>query len=71
VLLDVQPLAHAAVPENDKDLAAIMPKLAITHVRHWQENRRRAGYGHLHQGRNMSFPVESEEHFYQATRYVE
>jgi hypothetical protein len=27
-----------------------MQKLTITHVRNWQENRRRVGYGHLYQG---------------------
>jgi putative transposase len=29
------------------------------------------GYGHLYQGRYKSFPVESDEHFYQVVRYVE
>jgi putative transposase len=48
-----------------------MQKLTITHVRNWQENRRRVGYGHLYQGRYKSFPLESDEHFYQVTRYVE
>ena len=58
-------------PERDGDLAAFMQKLSITHVRNWQENRKRVGYGHLYQGRYKSFPVESDEHFYQVTRYVE
>ena len=48
-----------------------MQKLTITHVRNWQENRRRVGYGHLSQGRYKPFPVESDDHFYQVTRYVE
>jgi putative transposase len=58
-------------PERDGDLGAFMQKLTITHVRNWQENRRRVGYGHLYQGRYKSFPVESDEHFYQVVRYVE
>ena len=58
-------------PERDGDLAAFMQKLTITHVRNWQENRKRVGYGHLYQGRYKSFPVESDDHFYQVTRYVE
>ena len=38
----------------------------------WREVfRRRVGYGHLYQGRYKSFPVESDEHFYQVVRYVE
>ena len=58
-------------PERDGDLGAFMQKLTITHVRNWQENRRRVGYGHLYQGRYKSFPVESDEHFYSQVRYVE
>jgi len=58
-------------PERDGDLGAFMQKLTITHVRNWQENRRRVGYGHLYQSRYKSFPVESDEHFYQLVRYVE
>ena len=58
-------------PERDGDMAAFLQKLTITHVRNWQENRRRVGYGHLYQGRYKSFPVESDEHFYQVVRYVE
>ena len=58
-------------PEHDGDLGAFMQKLTITHVRNWQENRRRVGYGHLYQGRYKSFPVETDDHFYQLVRYVE
>jgi putative transposase len=58
-------------PRHDGDLGAFMQKLTITHVRNWQENRRRVGYGHLYQGRYKSFPIQSDEHFYQVVRYVE
>jgi putative transposase len=58
-------------PENEGDLAGFMQKLTITHVRNWQENRRRVGYGHLYQGRYKSFPIEGDEHFFHVTRYVE
>jgi putative transposase len=58
-------------PRRDGDLGAFMQKLTITHVRNWQENRRRVGYGHLYQGRYKSFPIQSDEHFYQVVRYVE
>jgi putative transposase len=34
-------------PERNGDLGDFMQKLTITHVRNWQENRRRVGYGHL------------------------
>jgi putative transposase len=55
-------------PEDDGDLAAFMQKLTITHVRNWQESRRRVGYGHVYQGRYKSFPVEGDEHFCQLAR---
>jgi REP-associated tyrosine transposase len=58
-------------PQRDGELAAFMQKLTITHARNWQENRRRVGYGHLYQGRYKSFPIQSDEHFYQVVRYVE
>jgi len=58
-------------PERDDDLAAFMQKLTITHVRNWQEHRRRVGTGHVYQGRYKSFPIESDESFYQVVRYVE
>jgi len=58
-------------PERDGDLGAFLQKLTITHVRNWQENRHRVGYGHLYQGRYKSFPVESDDHFYQVLRYAE
>ncbi len=48
-----------------------MQKLTVTHVRNWQEHRHRVGYGHVYQGRYKSFPVETDEYFYQVVRYVE
>lgn len=50
-------------PEGAGDLGAFVQKLTITHVRNWQEHRRRVGYGHVYQGRYKSFPVEGDEHF--------
>ena len=58
-------------PENDKEMAAFMQRLTITHVRRWQEHRGYAGLGHVYQGRYKSFPVESDEHFLAVARYVE
>ena len=58
-------------PEKDGQLAAFMQKLSVTHVRNWQENRRRVGMGHVYQGRYKSFPIETEDYFYQVVRYVE
>jgi len=58
-------------PERGRAFGAFIQKLTITHVRNWQENRRRVGYGHLYQGRHKSFPVQLDDHFYQVVRYVE
>lgn len=48
-----------------------MQRLTITHVRRWQQHRGYVGLGHVYQGRNKSFPVASDEHFWAVARYVE
>jgi putative transposase len=58
-------------PENDGDLGRFMQRLTVTHVTRWQTNYNMVGYGHLYQGRFKSFPVETDDHFYQVMRYVE
>jgi putative transposase len=58
-------------PERDGQLGEFMQKLMVTHVRNWQEHHRRVGYGHVYQGRYKSFPVETEDYFYQVVRYAE
>jgi putative transposase len=60
-----------AWPEHDGDLGAFMQQLTNTHVKRWKEHRHEVGYGHLYQGRYKSFPVETDEYFYQVVRYVE
>jgi putative transposase len=58
-------------PEHDGDLSRFMQRLTNTHVKRWKEHRREIGYGHLYQGRYKSFPVQTDEYFYQVVRYVE
>ena len=58
-------------PEKDGDLGAFMQKLTVTHARNWQEYRKKVGMGHVYQGRYKSFPVETDDYFYQVARYVE
>jgi len=58
-------------PENDGDLPAFMQQLTNTHVKRWKEHRHETGYGHLYQGRDKSFPVQTNDYFYQVVRYVE
>src|ERR1700728_3422806 len=45
--------------------------LFVVHVTRWQRHKKRVGYGHVYQGRFKSFPVSSDEYFYQVARYVE
>ena len=58
-------------PEQDDDLATFMQRLTVTHVTRWQKHRGVVGEGHDYQGRFKSFPVETDDHFYQVLRYVE
>jgi len=58
-------------PESDGDLAAFMQQLTNTHVKRWKEHRGETGLGPLYQGRYKSFPVQTEDYFYQVVRYVE
>lgn len=58
-------------PEQNPDLAAFMQRLTVTHVTRWQRHKKKVGYGHVYQGRFKSFPVSSDEYFYQVVRYVE
>jgi putative transposase len=58
-------------PKNDGDLPAFMQQLTNTHVKRWKEHRREIGHGHLYQGRYKCFPVQADDHFYDAVRYVE
>jgi putative transposase len=58
-------------PENDGDLARFMQRLTVTHVTRWQKYHNLVGTGHVYQGRFKSFPVETDEYFYQVNRYVE
>lgn len=58
-------------PEADDQLALFFQRLTVTHATRWVRAKRRLGYGHVYQGRFKSFPVETDEHFYQVLRYVE
>lgn len=58
-------------PENDGDLGRFMQRLTVTHVTRWQKNYNMVGLGHVYQGRFKSFPVETDDYFYQVVRYAE
>ncbi|MDR3617851.1 MAG: transposase [Paludisphaera borealis] len=58
-------------PRADGDLSSFMRWLTLTHTQRWHAHRRSTGTGHLYQGRFKSFPVQSDEYFLAACRYVE
>ncbi len=58
-------------PADDGDLAAFMQRLTTKHVRRWQLHRGKVGWGHVYQSRYKSFPIETDDYFYQVARYVE
>ena len=58
-------------PREDGDLSTFMRWLTMTHTQRWHAQHGTAGTGHLYQGRYKSFPVQADEHFLIACRYVE
>lgn len=58
-------------PRGRQDLALFMRWITLTHTQRWLVYRNMTGYGHLYQGRYKSFPVQKDEYFLQACRYVE
>jgi putative transposase len=58
-------------PRGDGDLSNFMRLVTLTHTQRWHARRRSAGTGHLYQGRFKSFPIQGDEHFLTACRFVE
>lgn len=58
-------------PERDGELSEFMQRMTNMHTQRWQRAKGRVGDGHLYQGRFKSFPIQSDDHFYQVVRYVE
>ena len=58
-------------PQRDGDLGRFMQRLTVAHVTRWQKNYNMVGFGHVYQGRFKSFPVDTDEYFYQVNRYAE
>ena len=58
-------------PRQDGELSRFVGWLTLTHTQRWHAQRHSRGSGHVYQGRFRSFPIEGDEHFLTACRYVE
>ncbi len=58
-------------PREDGEVTAFVRWLAHTHAMRWHVAHGTVGRGHLYQGRFKSFPIQEDEHFLTACRYVE
>ena len=48
-----------------------MQRLTVTDVTRWQKHYNLVGYGHVYQSRYKSFPVQTDDYFYQVMRYAD
>lgn len=58
-------------PRLDGQLSRFMQWLTMTHTQRWHAHRQDVGRGHLYQSRYRSFPIQADDHFLAACRYVE
>ena len=58
-------------PREDGQLSEFLRLLTVTHTQRWHAHYHSAGTGPLYQGRFKSFPIQRDEHFLNACRYVE
>ena len=58
-------------PHQDGGVSRFAGWLTLTHTQRWHAHRHTRGSGHVYQGRFKSFPVQGDEHFLTACRYVE
>jgi putative transposase len=58
-------------PREEGEVTAFLRWLAHTHAMRWHVAHGTVGRGHLYQGRFKSFPIQEDEHFLTACRYVE
>ena len=58
-------------PREDGEVTAYMRWLAHTHAMRWHVAHGTVGRGHLYQGRFKAFPIQEDDHFLTACRYVE
>lgn len=58
-------------PHEHGELSRFVGWFTLTHTQRWHAHHGHAGSGHLYQGRFKSFPIQEEDYFLTACRYVE
>ncbi len=58
-------------PTRNGQMAEFFRWLSVTHAKRWHAHRGTTGAGHLYQGPYKSFPIETDQYFLTACRYVE
>jgi putative transposase len=58
-------------PGEDGVLSDFMRWVTLTHTQRWHGAHSAAGMGHLYQGRFKSFPVQGQNYYLTAMRYIE
>jgi putative transposase len=58
-------------PRVGEDLSKFMRWITHTHTQRWHAHYKSVGCGHVYQGRYKSFPIEKNNYFLQACRYIE
>ena len=58
-------------PRKDNAMSAFLGWVTMTHTQRYHAHNKTTGYGHVYQGRYKSFPIQADDHFHTACRYVE
>jgi len=60
-----------AAPSSPRAMSRLLHWVTMTATARYHAHYHTAGTGHLYQGRFKSFPIQSDEHFFVACRYVD
>jgi putative transposase len=58
-------------PTTDDQVNQFFRRLTVMHRLRWPAHYQTGGSGHLYQGRFQSFPIQGDQHWLTAMRYVE
>ncbi|MFT7633640.1 MAG: putative transposase [Mariniblastus sp.] len=58
-------------PHEDGAMGAFLGWVTLTHTQRYHAHHGTTGWGHVYQGRFKSFPIQDDDHFLVACRYVE